>query len=266
MRQRQVRVSGRPMYGRQSYTRPTKRAVTRPKMSPLQIRLLILLVVVLVVIYAIWHSFAITNFTVSGIDRGDKVYSEVDTLVFHSLGQGNELTIDTVALASKLQQTDPRLRNVNVVRQWPHGLNISAQLKQPSLGWSSDGAFYVLDKDGTVIGQLPAGSNLPLVTDDSNLPVTLGKVVAPTEFIEYVTALVPQLRANGVTVKGIDIKDTTFDLYVTTGQGYQLIFDTPRTVDSEIADYKVVMQTLAKQHATPSKYIDLRIQGRAYWQ
>ena len=268
MRGRQVRVGGRPVYGaRQSYSRPKKsRAMAKPKMSPLQIRLIILGVVVVVLTYGIWHAFGITYETVLNVMPGDKSFAEADKLVHSSIGQGNELTIDTGALASKLQQVDPRLKDVNVVRHWPHGLIITVQLKQPSLAWSSDGQDYVLDKDGTAIGQLAAGSKLPVVTDDSNLPVTLGSVVAPSEFVAYVTELVPELKANGVAVANIDIKDTTFDLYVTTGAGYQLIFDTTRTVASEIVDYKTVMQTLAKQHQTPSKYIDLRIQGRAYWQ
>lgn len=267
MNQRQVRTSGRPMYGRPSYLRPAARPrPKRPQMSSMQKRLLWLVVGILIVLFGIWRTFAISQISVQGVPAGDKLMTESQKLVSASFDQGNLLTFDSEKFASALQQLDPRLKTVAVTRKWTHGIVIRVTLMQPTLGWDSDNRYYVLDPDGNAIGTLPVSSALPVVTDDSNLPVAIGQQVAPSTFVAYVSQLVPQLVASGVHIKSIDIKDTTFDLYVTTSTGYQLIFDTTRTVESEMSDYKTVMQTLAKQHATPSQYIDLRIQGRAYWQ
>jgi cell division septal protein FtsQ len=176
------------------------------------------------------------------------------------------LTLNGGALAASLQQTDATLKTVTVGRHFLHTVIITTTLRQPSLGWSSGDQQYLLDIDGTAIGAFPAGSKLPVVTDGSNLPVNVGQQVAPASFVNFVMELVPVLAADGYGVTGLNISDTTFDLTVSTNKGYQLVFDTTRTVGDEISDLKAVQALLVTQKQTPTKYIDLRIGGKAYWE
>lgn len=268
MTERRVRTVGRQTYGRgvDMPVRPMRRGGPR-RTGPnlVQRRLILLVVVVVVVAFVIFKMFEINKVVVSSSSRGDQIQAEVVKLIRDSLGQGNLLTLDEGVMVSKLQQADPLIRTAEVRRQWPHGLKVNVVLKQPSMGWSSGDQRYLLDSDGTAIGALSAGSTLPVVNDGSNLPVQVGRQVASPRFVAFVTQLMPALAANGYQVTSLDIKDTTFDLTVSTNKGYKLVFDTSRPVADEMSDLKSVLTLLASQKRTPTQYLDLRIAGRAYY-
>ncbi|HUD10883.1 MAG TPA: cell division protein FtsQ/DivIB [Candidatus Saccharimonadia bacterium] len=267
MSQRRVR-SGREIYGRREpLRRPVRSKIWRPKMTLLQRRLLILVVIVFGGLYGFSRLFAIQHIVVnSPTTRQTAIAGEVRKLIDGSVWQENIVTLDGGKLAADLQKTDPTINTVVVGRSLLHTVIITTTLRQPSLGWSTGDQQYLLDLDGTAIGPFPAGSSLPMVTDGSNLPVSVGQQVAPQQFVAFVVDLVPALKADGYNVTGLNISDTTFDLTVSTNKGYQLIFDTTRAVGDEISDLKSVQALLVQQHKTPSKYVDLRIAGKAYWQ
>lgn len=268
MTERRVRTVGRQTYGRgvDMPVRPMRRGgPNRTGPSLMQRRLVLMAVVVVAVGFVVLKMFEINKVVVRASSRGDQIQSEVVKLTHESPGQGNLLTLDEGEVVSKLQQADPLVRTVEVRRQWPHSLQVSVVLKQPSMGWSSGDQRYLLDSDGTAIGAFPAGSTLPVVNDGSNLPVEVGRQVASPRFVAFVTQLMPALVANGYQATSLDIKDTTFDLTVSTNKGYKLIFDTSRPVADEMSDLKSVMTLLATQKKSPVQYLDLRIAGRAYY-
>ena len=215
--------------------------------------------------WGIGQLFAIRTVTVKAPTRQAEIESEARKLIAGTWWWGNLVTFDDGAFASKLQQTDPLLRNVAVRRRWFHAVVVTATLKQPSLGWSTGNQAYVLDSDGTVLATLAPPANFPVVYDGSNLPVQIGQRVAAAHFVEFVDQVVPALAAVGIGVTHLDIKDTTLDLTAQTNKGYRLLFDTGRGVPEEMADLKAVQTLLAQQKRTPAEYIDLRIAGKAYY-
>lgn len=266
MSERRVRFGSRGVYGRaMPLERPRRRGVKVPRPNLWQRRLVLIVIAVVAAGWGIMRLFAITEITVSASGHKAEINTATKKIVEGSLRQGNLLTLDSEELVSKLQQGDPLLRSVEVRRNWLHGITVSAILKQPSLGWSSGNQKYLLDRDGTVIGMLAAGSTIPVVVDGSNLPVQLGQRVVTTRFVNFVAGVTQALAAEGIGVSGLDVKDTTLDLNVSTNKGYRLIFDTSRPVADEIADLKAVRTLLATQHKTPGEYIDLRIAGKAYY-
>jgi len=178
--------------------------------------------------------------------------------------QDNLLTLSTGKLTSDLITLDPQLKAVEIHRLWPHGITVIVTEKQPALGWSTGNQNYLLDRDGTVIGTLPNGSNLPTVVDGSNLPVQKGQQVVTASFVTFCSELLADLPQTGIGVTGLRVQDTTFDLYVQTNKNYQLIFDTTRPAADEVADLERVEKTLAGK--VPAQYIDMRITGKAYYQ
>jgi cell division septal protein FtsQ len=221
--------------------------------------------VVVAAAYGLMRIFAINSVVVSSPGRGEEIKVEVQKLIGNTWTQGNLLTFNNGDLESKLQQEDPLLRSVTVRRQWMHTIRVTAVLRQPSLGWSTDNQSFLLDRDGTAIGPLPPGSALPVVSDGSNLPVKVGDRVTTSRFVAFVVALTPALTTSGFPVTGLSIKDTTLDLTVGTAKGYRLVFDTSRTVGEELADLKAVQGVMVAQGRVPSEYIDLRIAGKAYY-
>lgn len=215
-------------------------------------------------LWIVWSTFAIHTVEVTTPTKGNNVKSEVRSLLGKSFTQDNLLTLDTGKLASSLIALDPELKAVTIERLWPHAIRVTVTQKQPALGWSTGNQSYLLDRDGTVIGTLSAGSTLPLVVDGNNLPVQKGQQVVTASFVTFCTDLLADLPSTGITPTGLRVQDTTFDLYVQTNKHYELIFDTTRPAADEVADLKTVLATLAGK--APSQYIDMRISGKAYYQ
>jgi cell division septal protein FtsQ len=265
MTERRVRA-GRQVYGRAIPLRqPGGRMVRRPRLSVLQQRLIVLAAVVLLVAWGLGRLFAITKVTVQAPARASEIREETQKLMAVSWQRRNMLTLNSGALATDIEQADPLLRSVDVRRQWLHGVRVTATLKQPSLGWASGNQRYLLDRDGTVIGQLPDGSSLPVVNDGSNLPVAVGKRVVSSHFVAFANEVVTSLHDRGISVSSMDVAETTLDLSVTTNKGYRLVFDTGREVLDEMTDLDAVLKLLAAQHKAPADYIDLRVAGKAYY-
>ncbi len=264
MIERRVRTS-RGAYGRAMPLERPRRRARWAGPTLWQRRLLLLVVGLGLGVWGVASLFTITKLEVKAPGRMGEIESEGRKIVGESWLQGNMLTFDEEGFVSKLQRADPLLKSVSVQRKLFHRLFISVAFKQPSMGWSTDNQSYLVDVDGTVIGSLPVGSGLSVVTDGSNLPVTAGKQVVPPRFVSFVTALAPALRAEGIGVTGLSIGDTTLDLAVSTDKGYRLTFDTSRSVGEQMADLRAVRALLATQKTVPGEYIDLRIPGKAYY-
>lgn len=263
--ERRVRSAGRQVYGRPApLVTPRRTQIRPPRFSLLQRRLVILAVLVVVLAIGISHLFATSRVEVTGPPGAAELQPVVQKIIDGSWRMGNLLTFDSGGLESKLQQQNAAVRSVSVLRKLPHTVVVEVALKQPSLGWSTGDQKYLLDRDGTVIGPF-GNSTLPVVVDGSNLPVQSGQQVVSAHFVAFVGDLMPALAVDKVTVTGLNIKDTTLDLTVATNKGYNLIFDTSRAADDEVADLKAVQTLLKQQNKTPASYIDLRIAGKAYW-
>jgi len=265
---RVVRQPGRPQYGRPAppprQRRPVRVGQTTANLKRLPWRLISLIGGILLVVWFIWSIFDIHTVKVTTPTQGDNVKSEVQSLLDKSMAQDNLLTLNTGKLTADLIALDPQLKAVEIQRSWPHGITVIVTQKQPALAWSTGNQNYLLDRDGTVIGSLPNGSTLPTVVDGSNLPVQKGQQVVTASFVTFCTELLADLPQTGIGVTGLRVQDTTFDLYVQTNKGYQLIFDTTRPAADEVADLETVEKTLAGK--VPAQYIDMRIAGKAYYQ
>jgi cell division septal protein FtsQ len=260
---RRVSNTGRPKYGSYSTPPPRKRSKAPRPTIHLPWRWIALGGGIVLVIWFLWTRFTVSQVNVTTILRSQEVKSEVLMILSKDVRQGNLITINTARIASDLAVADPALRNITVTRSWPSGIRVEAVQKQPALGWSTGNQKYLLDRDGTIIGLLPASSQLTIVTDGSNLPVTIGQRVVTASFVSFCTDTLSLLPANGITVTGLSVRETTFDLYVQTAKGYYLIFDTKRYPADEIADLKQVLITLNGK--VPIQYIDMRINGKAYY-
>jgi cell division septal protein FtsQ len=267
--QRQVRVGGRPVYGRvEPLARPPRRKSANRRvvrMGTLQWRLVGLLVAILAIGWGIGQIFALRTVKVTAPGRVGEIQKEAKDITKGNWWWGNLITFNNGDFVSKLQQDDPLLRDVSVRRHWPGTIVITATLKQPSLGWNTGDQNYVLDRDGTVIAQGAAPAGMPTVVDGSNVPVQIGQRAVSAHFVEFVGQMVPGLAGQGIGATRLDIKDTTLDLAATTNKGYRILFDTGRGASEELADLTSVTKLLATQKRTPAEYIDLRIAGKAYY-
>jgi cell division septal protein FtsQ len=220
---------------------------------------------IVLVLFGLYAAFAIKTIEVRSPSRGAEIKAEALKIKQGSLRQGNLALLGAGQFADDLKKSDPLILSVELKRRWFHTLQIVVNLKQPGIGWTTGNQSYLVDRDGTIIDSFPAGSALPVVVDDSNLPVKISQRIVATKFVTFVTELIPHIPEYGLSVTKVEVKETTVDLYVTTNKGYQLIFDTSRNASDELADLKGVMALITSQKKTPTAYIDLRIPNKAYF-
>jgi cell division septal protein FtsQ len=263
--ERRIKTVGRPSYGRP--VPPRSRARRRPSfhLGLIPKRILILLASTLIITLILGQVFKVSSIVVKPATSPASTTEEVRKIMSAHWSMRNTLTFNASTFTQDLMAVDASIKSVVVKRQLPGGLIITVALKQPSLGWMTGSDGHLLDADGTAIGPLPVGSKLPLVIDDSNLPVTTGQAVVSPRFVSFVTASAIQIPNTGLGITKYEIKDTTLDLYLSTNRGYQLILDTSRPVGDEVTDLKAVLANLKLTNKTPAQYIDLRISGRAYY-
>jgi cell division septal protein FtsQ len=244
--------------------RPQRSRSARPA-PQLPVRYIVFALGFVLILFGLYRMFAVTSIEVVAPSRVNEIRAEAMNLKQGSIRQGNLVLLDSGAFERTLKAMDPLILNVEVRRKWFHTLKLTVNLKQPGLGWTTGNQRYLVDRDGTVIDMLPEGTSLPVVTDNSNLPVKIGQRIVTGKFVAFVSDISPKVVASGYKITKIEVRETTLDLYVTTDKGYQLIFDTSRAASEEIADLRGVQATLAAQRRTPIAYIDLRIPSKAYY-
>ena len=263
--QRRVR-SARPVYGRPPVSRnrrPTRKRNLR--IGLIQQRVIILLLVILAAGFGLKQVFNVKKVSVESTTRRDELTREVQDIIVANWMLSNLLTLSPDRLSTQLQAADPMVKTAAVSQHWPSGVSVKVTLKRPSLGWTSGNQSFLLDRDGTVIGALPTGLALPVVQDNSNLPVQMGQRVTSSQFVGFTIDAASAMARLKLGPTKLEVKDTTLDLYATTPAGYQLIFDTSRSPVDEVADLKAILSALAAQKKQPIQYIDLRVVGKAYY-
>lgn len=223
---------------------------------------------VLGVVYLVWRQFDVRTIQINGLSHLDKatVTKEVSESLNSRPWGDNLLSMDPNRLTDDLQKKEYRIKTVHTVRHFPGTLEVQISERQPSLNWQTGGRSFVLDIDGSLIGETGAASaNLPTVVDSTNLPAKVGDKVVPPHFVAFCNDVVAGMPKLGLRVVGLKVPDTTSEVYITTDKGYYVKFDTTREASGELSDLQSVLATLKKINKSPTQYIDLRVERKAYW-
>ncbi|MBC7581351.1 hypothetical protein H7097_00595 [Aeromicrobium sp.] len=190
-----------------------------------------------------------------------------------SMFNGNKVTVNSVGIQQNLQQQFPELSDVSVtIPLMSHRPIVYVAPTVPSLILVGATQSYVLDNNGKALlttAQV-AGIDklgLPSVTDESGLRIKTGdNAVAGTE-VSFIQTVVAELQAKGVEVESLTLPAAAYELHVKPrGVGYYVKFNMHEdSARQQAGTYLAVKARLASQNLTPSSYIDVRLDGRAYY-
>ncbi|HET8991676.1 MAG TPA: hypothetical protein VFN31_01425 [Candidatus Saccharimonadales bacterium] len=206
--------------------------------------------------------------------NGLKVYTQAaKDYLSSSIWNANKLTVNSNGLASYLYSKYPELAAVTVsVPFIDNHLVIHITPTQPALILVEPSAAYAIDESGRAIlsAKSAAGINLklPIVTDQSGLEVGLGKKAITSSDVYFIEEVSGQLQAKHFSVSGMTLPANTDELDVSlAGQPYFIKFNLygndPR---QQAGTFLAVITKLKAENITPSKYVDVRVDGRAYYQ
>lgn len=200
-----------------------------------------------------------------------------DRLLAGSKWDHNKITVDTGQISRQLLAQFPELASVNVtIPLLAHHPIIYIQPTQLALiiRSSSTGAEFVLNEDGKAVlanphnPLVPGQVALPVVTDLSGLKLILGRQVVPANTVSFVQTVITQLAGKQYGVASMTLPAAASELDVTVvGKPYTIKFNLenndPR---QQVGTFLATIGELQSQNITPAQYIDVRVDGRAYYQ
>lgn len=228
------------------------------------------ILIVIIIIFLIYGLFFSSFFKVKNIDlKGANLVDgeKVKKVVMFALNEQNNIFLyNSADIADKIKENFPLISEVQIQKGIPDTIRILVIERKPVIVWQTGNFKYLVDKDG--LSYLEADANnskdLTVIIDSQNLPVKLSDKVASRNFIEFVRETTEKFTArSNLKIKELKINDTTFDLYAVTNDGFAVIFDTTRSCENQLDDLRRVMVHL--NGAKPKEYIDLRVEGWAYY-
>jgi len=177
----------------------------------------------------------------------------------------NILLLDTGEIQKLIQEKQPIAYKIEIRRGLPDTLKIKIENKTPVLIWQSQNKSYFIAADGYVLGEMqdPASSNLIKVMDQKNIAVKTETQILSPFFIDFVTQAIGKIKdESGLNPLAVDVQETTFQINVKTAN-FEIILDTTRDLDNQIKALKTVLD---RHKNEITKYVDLRVNGKAYWQ
>lgn len=189
-----------------------------------------------------------------------------------SLTNRVKLTAQTGVAASRLTKQFPELGAATILlpvlgRQ--PVLRVDPAV--PALIMGDGSQSYVLSTAGRAI--LPTAKianagklSLPVVTDQSGLPLRTGEQALPSSTVHFITEVAGQLKAAKAPVASMTLPKGMGELDVRLeGQPYFIKFNLMGNARAEAGAFLAVKQHLEREHKTPGSYIDVRVEGRVYY-
>jgi len=193
-----------------------------------------------------------------------------------SIWNRNKLTINTDSIAGQLRQHFPELSQVSITLPLiAHRPIVYLQASQPVLILNTASGGYVIGQNGVALlptTQLEPGSTLklPVATDQAGLKVKTGQQALASGDVAFIQMVLAQLKAADIGIAGLSLPPAASELDVhLTGLPYFVKFNMHDSTDDarqQAGTFLAVQQHLKSQNITPGQYIDVRVNGRAYYQ
>ncbi len=244
----------------------------------------ILIAVVLVVFIGILVSLRLSSDAQISLESNDTsglfaqyhsaYQTAVQSMFASSVWNHNKITVNTDQISQKLMTEFPELTDVSITIPFlGHQPTVYVNISQPALVLNDNKGSYVLDNSGKVLVNNDSSSsfetlNLPKVSDQSGLVLQRNHQALPSSYVSFIQTVVAQLQAKQDIVSSLTLPPATNELDVRlVGQPYIIRFNLENNDPRQQAGtFLAVQANLKSQNSTPSQYVDVRVDGRAYYQ
>jgi hypothetical protein len=191
-----------------------------------------------------------------------------------SVWNGNKLTVNTGAVAARLQQDFPELTSVSVALPLVgHRPVVYIRTAAPRLLLTTtNGQSFVVDENGKALIAASrvadlAALKLPVINDESGISLSEGKTVLSSSSVSFIRIVLSELSAQNIRPERITLPAGTSELDVyPVGTSYFVKFNfQSETALQQAGTYLATAARLKEQGITPNQYIDVRVDGRAYY-
>lgn len=160
---------------------------------------------------------------------------------------------------------NPEIKDIEIYRGIPNALKIVVLEFDNKMIWETGGTRYLVSSQGRVTKQISDGETFdyPRVADSKNIAINLGDYIVSPSFVSFVI----NIQNNCFDITNMkpayySISETTFDLNLYTESGLYVKLNTMRSSTKQLENMKRV---LVSKGSNIKEYIDLRIDGLAYY-
>lgn len=209
--------------------------------------------------------------------RSQATYQQAASRVLaSSLWNRNKITVNTASVASQLMRQFPELSSASVTLPLiGHRPIVYVQISQPAFIFNASNGSYVLDASGKALALsanvATAKLHLPEVTDQTGLRARLGSGVLTSADTTFIRTVLAELAARQVAVGAVDLPAGAadeLDIHL-SNQNYYVKFNMHAgsgDAREQAGAFLATQARLKSENITPSRYIDVRVDGRAYYQ
>ncbi|HVS58817.1 MAG TPA: hypothetical protein VHD60_03715 [Candidatus Saccharimonadales bacterium] len=189
-----------------------------------------------------------------------------------SFANGNKITVNTEQISKRLQDEFPELSQVSITLPLiGHRPVVYVQMSQPAFILVASQRAYVIGQRGHVLAQADqatvAQADLPVITDHSGIDPATTATPLPSSDVMFITDVLYELKHAGIAVSGLNLPAAASEFDVSIkGQPFFVKFNMQSgTARQQSGTFLALWQYLRQQHITPAHYIDVRVDGRAYY-
>lgn len=220
---------------------------------------------------------ALTGSATTPFLQPSETYQQSAKAMFtESAANRNKLTVNTADIARRLRGKYPEIQQVSVslpvIGSTP---TIYIRPAEPAMVLAAPNGTFIVDENGRALAEATAGMNLsrlrvPSVTDQSGLTVNLGQQVLPRSAASFIRIINSQLQQQKIAIQSMTLPAAAgeLDVYI-SGKPYFIKFNLEQGSEDQallqVGTFVAVMKQLAKQGTAPNQYVDVRLEGRAYY-
>ncbi|MEJ0021223.1 MAG: FtsQ-type POTRA domain-containing protein [Candidatus Doudnabacteria bacterium] len=235
----------------------------------------IAVIILIVIVYYLFISskFVVANVSVSG---NVQVSAQLIQDVIAQAGQSrlflikkNSFFLMTPGRIDQLLTTAiPTIKQATSQRIWPNRLNIEITERVPGFVIQSNGKYFLVDDEGTVVSQIDDPKNMLVVVDQLTEDFASGEVLPNSKLAAFVLSMSRQWNgkiATGIAQVKFTGKQST-DVQFVSSEGWSVMFDTTRSVVTQLDALSILLnKQIAAKDRPRLAYIDLRLAKWAYY-
>lgn len=212
-----------------------------------------------------WWLFYSNFFRIKNIEISGTLNEEVKQEIEKFRGK-NILLFSITQLDKKLFTSQSSIEELNIIKGIPNTIKVEVLVRRPQIRWKTQDKIYFIDEQGIAFnleGPNEELDKLVLVEDSRNLKIELGKKVLARDFVEFVKELPTKIsESTQKEIENIKINETTLHLEIQLRNSFRILFDTTGNLDEQI----YLLKKIKEAHESDIKeYVDLRVEGKAYY-
>lgn len=191
-----------------------------------------------------------------------------------SIWNRNKITVNSESVSEQLIKTYPELASASMtVPLLAHRPIIYVQPAKPVLVITTRNGSFVVASNGKALLRANTAKELDKyqllnLTDLSGLKLQVGQQALQAKDVNFIQTVITELKAKQYTVESMTLPAESSELDVkVSGQPYVIKFNLQSdSARVQAGTYISTMNYLKKQNSVPTKYVDVRVKGRAYYQ